>query len=65
MIRKSTLLFLFLFLLPGFAVPASAEDKPSTIEITGRAAVMALPTTVTISFAVESDSPKAQKQKKK
>ncbi len=60
MIRKSTLLFLFLFLLPGLAVPAFAEDKPSIIEITGRAAVMALPTTVTISFAVESDSPKAQ-----
>jgi len=60
MIRKSTLLFLFLFLLPGIAVPAFAEDKPSIIEITGRAAVMALPTTVTISFAVESDSPKAQ-----
>jgi uncharacterized protein len=60
MIKKSSVVSLFLFLLLGFAVPAFAEDKPSTIEITGRAAVMALPTTVTISFAVESDSPKAQ-----
>jgi uncharacterized protein YggE len=51
---------LSLFLLLGVAVPTLAEDKPSTIEITGRAAVMALPTTVTISFAVETDSPKAQ-----
>lgn len=51
---------LSLFLLLGVAVPTRAEDKPSTIEITGRAAVMALPTTVTISFAVETDSPKAQ-----
>ncbi len=51
---------LSLFLLLGVAVPTLAEDKPSTIEITGRAAAMALPTTVTISFAVETDSPKAQ-----
>jgi hypothetical protein len=57
---KYTVVLLSLFLLLGVAVPTLAEDKPSTIEITGRAAVMALPTTVTISFAVETDSPKAQ-----
>jgi hypothetical protein len=55
-----TVAFMSLFLLLGAALPSFAEDKPSTIEITGRAAVMALPTTVTISFAVETDSPKAQ-----
>jgi uncharacterized protein YggE len=60
MIKKSSVVGLFFFLLPCLAFPAFAEDKPSTIEITGRAAVMALPTTVTISFSVESDSPKAQ-----
>jgi len=60
MIHKSVVAFLSLLLLLGLADPAFAEDKPSTIEITGRAAVMALPTTVTISFAVETDSPKAQ-----
>jgi uncharacterized protein YggE len=57
---KHTVALLSLFLLLGVAVPTLAEDKPSTLEITGRAAVMALPTTVTISFAVETDSPKAQ-----
>jgi uncharacterized protein YggE len=60
MTRKFTIAFLSLLLLLGLAVPAFAEDKPSIIEITGRGTVMALPTTVTISFAVESDSPKAQ-----
>jgi len=60
MIKKSAAFFLLPLLLLGLAAPAFAEDKPSTIEITGRAAVMALPTTVTISFAVETDSPKAQ-----
>jgi hypothetical protein len=60
MTRKFCVLFLFVFLFLGLADSAVAEDKPSTIEITGRAAVMALPTTVTISFAVETDSPKAQ-----
>jgi len=55
-----TAAFLSLFLLLGVTLPSFAEEKPSTIEITGRAAVMALPTTVTISFAVENDSPKAQ-----
>jgi uncharacterized protein YggE len=60
MTKKSAAFFLFPFLLLGLAVPAFPEEKPSTIEITGRAAVMALPTTVTISFAVETDSPKAQ-----
>jgi hypothetical protein len=60
MIRKSAVALLALLLLLGFVNPAFSEDKPSTIEITGRAAVAALPTTVTISFAVETDSPKAQ-----
>ena len=58
--HKYAVAFLSLLLLLGVAGPSLAEDKPSTIEITGRAAVMALPTTITISFAVESDSPKAQ-----
>jgi len=60
MIKKFRVVFLFICLILGSAVSAFAEDKPSIIEITGRAAVTALPTTVTISFAVESDSPKAQ-----
>jgi uncharacterized protein YggE len=60
MIKKFRVVFLFICLILGSAVSAFAEDKPSTIEITGRAALTALPTTVTISFAVESDSPKAQ-----
>jgi uncharacterized protein YggE len=58
--HKYAVAFVSLLLLLGVAIPCFAEDKPSTIEITGRAAVVALPTTVTISFAVESDSPKAQ-----
>ena len=57
---KYTVVLLSLFLLLGAVLPALAEDKPSTIEITGRGAVTAFPTTVTISFAVETDSPKAQ-----
>jgi hypothetical protein len=60
MIKKFSVFSFLLFLLAGLIDPAVAEDKPSTIEITGRAAVTALPTTVTISFSVESDSPKAQ-----
>ncbi len=60
MIRKVAIPFFCFVLLLGLAALASAEDKPSTIEITGSAAVLALPTTVTISFAVESDSAKAQ-----
>jgi uncharacterized protein YggE len=60
MISKRAIPLLGLLMLLGFAAPASAEDNPSTIEITGTAAVMAPPTTVTISFAVETDSPKAQ-----
>jgi uncharacterized protein YggE len=60
MIRKLCIPFLFVIFLVGTADSAVSEDKPSTIEITGRAAVTALPTTVTISFAVESDSPRAQ-----
>ena len=58
--HQYTVAFLSLLLLLGVAIPSLAEDKPSTIEITGRAAVMALPTTIVISFSVESDSPKAQ-----
>jgi uncharacterized protein YggE len=58
--HKYRVAVLSLFLLLGLAVPALAQEKPSTIEVTGRAAVMALPTTVTISFSVETDSPKAQ-----
>ena len=58
--HEYTVALLSLLLLLGVAVPTLAEDKSSTIEITGRAAVMAMPTTVTISFAVETDSPKAQ-----
>jgi uncharacterized protein len=58
--HEYTVALLSLLLLLGVAMPTLAEDKTSTIEITGRAAVMALPTTVTISFAVETDSPKAQ-----
>ncbi|MBP1740641.1 MAG: hypothetical protein H6Q48_2934, partial [Deltaproteobacteria bacterium] len=46
MIKKSCVLSLFVILLLGWAIATFAEDKPSTIEITGRAAVMALPTTV-------------------
>jgi uncharacterized protein len=60
MIRKFAIPCVCLLLLLGLAPSAFPEDKPSTIEITGRAAVLALPTTVTISFAVETDSPKAQ-----
>jgi uncharacterized protein YggE len=60
MIKKSCVVFSFVFFLLGLTVYAFGDDKPSTIEITGRAAVAALPTTVTISFAVETDSPKAQ-----
>lgn len=60
MIKKLCLVSSLFLLLPGLACFAFAESNPSTIEITGRAAVMALPTTVTISFAVETDSPKAQ-----
>jgi uncharacterized protein YggE len=60
MIRKPAIPCLCLLLLLGFTVPSFAEDKLSTIEITGRAAVMAVPTTVTISFAVETESAKAQ-----
>lgn len=60
MIKKFCIVSLFVFFVLGLAVSAFAEDKPSTIEITGRAAVMAMPTTITISFAVETDSPKAQ-----
>ena len=60
MIKKLFVVSFFLFFLLCVEFPVFAEDKPSTIEITGRAAVMALPTTVTISFAVETDSPKAQ-----
>lgn len=60
MIKKFCIVSLFVFFVLSLAVSAFAEDKPSTIEITGRAAVMAMPTTVTISFAVEADSPKAQ-----
>jgi len=60
MIKKFCIVSLFVFFVLGLAVSAFAEEKPSTIEITGRAAVMAMPTTVTISFAVETDSPKAQ-----
>jgi len=60
MIKKLFVVSFFLFLVLCVEFPVFAEDKPSTIEITGRAAVMALPTTVTISFAVETDSPKAQ-----
>jgi len=54
-----TFFFLGLLVLLAAAGPALAVD-PSTIEITGRAAVMALPTTIVISFSVETDSPKAQ-----
>ena len=60
MIRKFAIPSLCLLLLLVLAAPAFPEDKLSTIEITGRAAIFALPTTVTISFAVETDSPKAQ-----
>ena len=60
MMKKSCIVSLFVFFLLGLGVSVFAEDKASTIEITGRAAVMAMPTTVTISFAVETDSPKAQ-----
>ena len=60
MISKLAISSLCLLMLLGLASPALAEDNPSTIEITGAAAVMAPPTTVTISFAVETDSPKAQ-----
>jgi uncharacterized protein len=60
MIRKPAIPCLCLLLLLGFTVPSFAEDKLSTIEITGRASVMAVPTTVTISFAVETESAKAQ-----
>lgn len=58
--HQYTVAFLSLLLLLGVAIPSLAEDKPSTIEITGRAAATALPTTIVISFSVESDSPKAQ-----
>lgn len=58
--HKYTVAFLSLLLLLAAAIPTLAEEKPSTIEITGRAAVMAMPTTIVISFSVESDSPKAQ-----
>jgi uncharacterized protein YggE len=58
--HKYTVAFLSLLLLLATAIPTLAEEKPSTIEITGRAAVMAMPTTIVISFSVESDSPKAQ-----
>jgi len=54
-----TFFFLGLLVLLAAAGPALAVD-PSTIEITGRAAVMALPTTIVISFSIETDSPKAQ-----
>ena len=60
MIKKFAIPSLSLLLSLCLTAPAFPEDKPSTIEITGRAAVLALPTTVTISFAVETDSPKAQ-----
>jgi len=60
MIKRLCFISLFAFFLFCHAGSAFAEDKPTTIEITGRSAVMALPTTVTISFAVETDSPKAQ-----
>jgi hypothetical protein len=60
MIKKLFAVSFFVFFLLCVQVPGFAEDKPSIIEITGRSAVMALPTTVTISFAVETDSPKAQ-----
>jgi uncharacterized protein len=60
MIKRLCFISLFAFFLFCPAGSAFAEDKPTTIEITGRSAVMALPTTVTISFAVETDSPKAQ-----
>lgn len=58
--QKCTLTVLSLLLVLAVALPSLAEEKPSTIEITGRAAVMALPTTIVISFSVENDSPKAQ-----
>jgi uncharacterized protein YggE len=60
MIRKPAISCFCLLLFLGFTVPSFAEDKLSTIEISGRAAVMAIPTTVTISFAVETESAKAQ-----
>ena len=39
---------------------AQGGEKPSTIEITARAAVQAMPNTVTLSFAVETDGPLAK-----
>jgi len=39
---------------------AQGDEKPSTIEISGRATIQALPNTVTLSFSVETDAPLAK-----
>ena len=59
--RLTQFLSLLWTLLVLLVLPAFGEDSKETptIEVTGRASVMTMPNTVTISFSVETELPKA------
>ena len=60
--RKLTFLFLLICLSLILAQLSYAREEPeaSTIEVVGKAAVMAMPNVSTVTFAVETNSTKAQ-----
>jgi uncharacterized protein YggE len=60
--RKLTSLYLLICLSLIFAQLSYAKEEPipSTIEVVGKAAVMTMPNVATVTFAVETNSSKAQ-----
>lgn len=62
MYRRFALSLFCTLVIIAFTCPSNAQEKPapSTIEVTGRATIMAIPNTATVSFAVETSASTAK-----